>query len=156
MQHMLGQADTHAGQPVLAKPTGDEVDTLRDIARAVPLSNDLGPEELLRFVHVEMRATPVLQKLAFSVLVALASVCCADRLIARGSKFGSNVRRKKHYRLGADNLQALMLMSSKRPLLAQILGVETSLDVAFVGSQLDLIMKEGHRRARDRDQDRPE
>jgi hypothetical protein len=59
MQLMLGQADTDAGQPVLAKATGDEVDTLRDIARVVPLSNDLGPVELLRFVHVEMKATPV-------------------------------------------------------------------------------------------------
>jgi hypothetical protein len=140
-------ADTGALDPVVAKPVGDEVDLLREIALRRPLTEDLKPDELLRFVHVEMKATPVLQKLAFQVLVAAASACGVERLFSRGS----NIMTKKRCRLGADNLEALMVLSANEDLLAEVLDVDVDMDVAFLEAQLGLIINEAYARARQRD-----
>jgi hypothetical protein len=142
-----GLTDVGAYEPVVPKLPGDEVDDLREVASRCKLAEDLKPDELLRFVYVEMKATPVLQKLAFQVLVAPASACAVERLFSRGS----NILTKKRWRLGADNLEALMVLSANHELLAEILDVDTEPDLAFLEAQLGLIIQEAHRRAHERD-----
>jgi hypothetical protein len=51
-------AGTGELEPVFATPVNDEVDLLRETALRRPLTEDLKPDELLRFVHVEMKASP--------------------------------------------------------------------------------------------------
>jgi hypothetical protein len=73
------------------------------------------------------------------------------RARSNGSSLEAATRTKKRWRLGSDNLEALMVLSANQGLLSEVLGVDTEPDLALLGAQLGPIIQDAHRRARDRD-----
>jgi hypothetical protein len=52
---------------------------------------------------------------------------------------------KKRCRLGARNLEALIVLSPNEALLAEVVGIDVDMDVAFLEAQPGLIIRQGAR-----------